>query len=150
MVFASYSFLFIFLPIALVGYYLVAQLGAEYAVAWLVLASLAFYAVWNPAFVILLVCSIAFNFVIGRAMLAREREEDSKSRDRLLVVGIAANLVLLFSFKYLGPILSWGHSISLAPSRFVFGVILPLGISFFTFTQIGYLLDCNHGRGKDL
>jgi D-alanyl-lipoteichoic acid acyltransferase DltB (MBOAT superfamily) len=150
MVFASYNFLFIFLPIALVGYYLVAKLGAGYAVTWLVLASLVFYAVWNPAFVILLVCSIAFNFVIGRAMLGREREEDSKSRDRLLLVGVAANLLVLFSFKYLGPILSWGHSISLVSSRLDFNVILPLGISFFTFTQIGYLVDCNHGRGRDL
>src|SRR5208283_2995913 len=101
MVFASYSFLFIFLPIALVGYYLVAKLGAEYAVAWLVVASLVFYAVWNPAFVILLVCSIAFNFVIGRAMLGHERDEDSKSRDHLLLVGVTANLLVLFSFKYL-------------------------------------------------
>jgi alginate O-acetyltransferase complex protein AlgI len=150
MLFASYNFLFIFLPIALVGYYLVAKLGAEYAVAWLVLASLVFYGVWNPAFVMLLVCSIAFNFVIGRAMLGRDREEDSKSRDRLLIVGVAANLLVLFSFKYLGPILSWGHSISLVSSRFDFNVILPLGISFFTFTQIGYLVDCNHGRGRDL
>ena len=150
MVFASYNFLFIFLPIALVGYYLVAKLGAEYAVTWLVLTSLVFYGAWNPAFVILLVCSIAFNFVIGRAMLGREREEDSKSRDRLLFAGVAANLLVLFSFKYLGPILSWGHSISLVSSRLDFNVILPLGISFFTFTQIGYLVDCNHGRGRDL
>lgn len=150
MIFASYSFIFIFLPIALVGYYHLAMLGTEYAVTWLVLASLAFYAAWNPAFVILLVCSIAFNFVMGRAMLGRESDEDSKSRDRLLSVGVAANLLLLFSFKYLGPILSWGHSISLVPSRFDFNVILPLGISFFTFTQIGYLVDCNHGRGRDL
>ena len=150
MVFSSYSFLFVFLPIALVGYYLVAKLGADCAVGWLVLASLAFYAAWNPAFVILLICSIAFNFVIGRAMLGREREVDTKSRNRLLSIGVAANLVVLFSFKYLGPILSWGHSISLIPSRFDFNIILPLGISFFTFTQIGYLVDCNHGRGKDL
>jgi D-alanyl-lipoteichoic acid acyltransferase DltB (MBOAT superfamily) len=150
MVFASYNFLLIFLPIALVGYYLATKLGAECAVAWLVLASLAFYAVWNPAFVILLLCSIAFNFLIGRAMLAREREKDSKSRNRLLFVGVAANLLLLFSFKYLGPILSWGHAVSLVSPRLNFNVVLPLGISFFTFTQIGYLVDCNHGRGRDL
>src|SRR5271154_690859 len=150
MIFSSFNFIFIFLPIALVGYYLVAKLGAEYAVAWLVLASLVFYAVWNPAFVILLVCSIAFNFVIGRAMFGHEREEDSKSRDRLLLIGVTANLLVLFSFKYLGPILSWGHSMSLVSSRFDLNVILPLGISFFTFTQIGYLVDCNHGRGRDL
>jgi len=150
MVFASYSFLFIFLPIALVGYYLVARLGSNYAVGWLVLASLAFYAAWNPAFVILLLCSIAFNFAVGRGLLARQNDEDKKSRYRLLFFGVAGNLLVLFSFKYLGAILSCGHSLSLIPSRFDFNIVLPLGISFFTFTQIGYLVDCNQGRGKDL
>ena len=150
MVFASFSFIFVFLPIALVGYYLVAKLGADYAVGWLVLASLVFYAVWNPVFVVLLLCSIAFNFAIGRAMLAREGEAAATSRNRLFVLGVAANLTVLFSFKYLGPILAWGHSLSLVSPRFDFNIILPLGISFFTFTQIGYLVDCDHGRGKDL
>lgn len=150
MIFSSYSFLFVFLPIALVGYYLVAKLGAQYAVGWLVLASLVFYAVWNPAFVILLICSIAFNFAIGRAMLGRGIAEERPFRHRLLLIGVAANLIVLFSFKYLGPILAWGQRISLVPSRFGFNIILPLGISFFTFTQIGYLVDCDHGRGKDL
>jgi len=150
MVFASYSFLFIFLPIALVGYYLAARLGANYAVGWLVLASLAFYAVWNPAFVILLVCSITFNFAIGRALLAPEREEDTKSRHRLLFIGVAGNLLPLIFFKYLGPALAYARSISLVSPEFDFKVILPLGISFFTFTQIGYLVECNHGGGRDL
>jgi D-alanyl-lipoteichoic acid acyltransferase DltB (MBOAT superfamily) len=150
MVFASYSFLFIFLPIALVGYYLVARLGANYAVGWLVLASLAFYAAWNPAFVILLLCSIAFNFAVGRGLLGRQNKEDKKSRQNLFFIGVAGNLSVLFAFKYLGPILAWGHSLSLIPSRFDFNIVLPLGISFFTFTQIGYLVDCNQGRGKDL
>jgi len=150
MVFASFSFVFIFLPIALVGYYLVGKLGANYAVGWLVLASLAFYAAWNPAFLALLVCSILFNFAVGRALVARQKEEDSKSRRRLFVLGVAGNLVPLFIFKYLGPTLSWAHSVSLVSPRFDFEVILPLGISFFTFTQIGYLVDCDHGRGKDL
>jgi alginate O-acetyltransferase complex protein AlgI len=150
MVFSSFSFIFVFLPIALVGYYLVAKLGAKYAVGWLVLASLVFYAMWNPVFVVLLLCSIAFNFSIGRAMLARDGEEHAKSRHRLLFGGVAANLLVLFSFKYLGPILAWGHSLSLVPTRFDFNIVLPLGISFFTFTQIGYLVDCNYGRGRDL
>lgn len=150
MVFASYSFLFIFLPIALVGYYLAARLGANYAVGWLVLASLAFYAVWNPAFVILLVCSIAFNFAIGQALLAPERKEDAKSRHRLLCAGIAGDLLPLIFFKYLGPALSYARSISLVSPEFDFKVILPLGISFFTFTQIGYLVECDDGREKDL
>ena len=150
MVFASYNFIFIFLPIALVGYYLAARLGASYAIGWLVLASLAFYAAWNPVFVILLVCSIAFNFAIGRALLAPERKEHKKSRHRLLFVGVAGNLLPLIFFKYLGPALSYAHSISLVSPEFDFKVILPLGISFFTFTQIGYLVECDHGRGRDL
>ena len=150
MVFASYNFIFIFLPIALVGYYLVATLGAAYAVGWLVLASLAFYAVWNPAFVLLLVCSIIFNFAVGRALLARQGEENANWRRRMLFLGVAGNLVPLFMFKYLGPVLSWAHSVSLVSPQFDFKVILPLGISFFTFTQIGYLVDCHYGRGKEL
>jgi len=150
MVFSSYSFLFIFLPIALLGYYLVAKLGPRYAVGWLVLASLAFYAAWNPAFVILLLCSIAFNFSIGQGLLARQRQEDSNSRTGLLMAGVGGNLLVLFSFKYLGPLLAWGRSVSLVSSHFDLNIILPLGISFFTFTQIGYLVDCNKGRGKDL
>jgi alginate O-acetyltransferase complex protein AlgI len=150
MVFASYNFLFIFLPTALVGYYLAAKLGTNYAIAWLVLASLGFYAAWNPAFVILLVCSIAFNFAIGQALLARDREEDTKSRHRLLFIGVAGNLLPLIFFKYLGPVLSVARSISLVSPDFDFKVILPLGISFFTFTQIGYLVDCDDGGGRDL
>ena len=150
MVFASYSFLFIFLPIALAGYYLATKLGANYAVSWLVLASLAFYAAWNPAFVILLVCSIGFNFAIGRALLAPKRQADTKSRHRLLFIGIAGNILVIFFFKYLATALSFARSISLVSPQFDFKVILPLGISFFTFTQIGYLVDCSHGRGRDL
>jgi alginate O-acetyltransferase complex protein AlgI len=150
MVFASFSFIFIFLPIVLVGYYLTAKAGANYAIGWLVLASLVFYGVWNPRFVILLLCSIAFNFTIGRALLAPERENDSKSRNRLLFIGVAGNLLPLIFFKYLGPALEYLSSISLVSPEFDFKVILPLGISFFTFTQIGYLVECDHGRGRDL
>src|SRR2546423_4287037 len=105
MIFASYSFLFIFLPLALAGYYVASKISATYAVAWLAVASLAFYAAWNPVFVALLLCSIAFNFAIGRGMLARGSEDDTKPRDRLLVVGIAGNLLTLAFFKYLAPIL---------------------------------------------
>ena len=150
MVFSSYSFLFVFLPIALIGYYRVGRLGSIYAIAWTVLASLTFYAVWNPYFVILLLVSIAFNFLIGQALLAPERAKNAKSRHRLLLVGVVGNLLPLAFFKYLGPALSWAQSVSLVSRDFDFKVILPLGISFFTFTQIGYLVDCDHGRGREL
>jgi alginate O-acetyltransferase complex protein AlgI len=149
MVFASYKFLFVFLPIALAGYRFAAKLGATQAVAWLVLASLAFYAAWNPAFVLLLIASIAFNFTIGR-LLVKARRGNGKAAKRWIRVGVAGNLLPLFFFKYLGPILSFAHSVSLIPSHIDLNIILPLGISFFTFTQIGYLVDCYNGKGGEL
>jgi D-alanyl-lipoteichoic acid acyltransferase DltB (MBOAT superfamily) len=150
MVFASYSFLFLFLPIAFVGYYLAARARVNLALTWLTLCSLAFYAAWNPAFVILLLCSIAFNFTLGRALLARAEDEDSSPRNRLLALGIAGNLLLLFYYKYLATLLSFAHHMSLISRDFDLKVILPLGISFFTFTQMGYLVDCHQGEGKDI
>ena len=150
MLFGSYSFLFIFLPIALAGYFFAARAGATYAVSWLVLASLAFYAVWNPTFVLLLLCSIGFNFAVGRALLSRESDEQEKSRNRLFVLGISGNLLPLFYFKYFGPIVFFAHAHALIAKDLDFKIILPLGISFFTFTQIGYLVDCYDGEGKDL
>jgi alginate O-acetyltransferase complex protein AlgI len=149
-VFASLSFLFIFLPIALVGYYIATKAGATFAVAWLTVCSLGFYACWNPKFVLLLVASIAFNFTVGRALLAPKREDDDRSRNRLLFIGVTGDLLPLIFFKYLGPMLSFAHSISLISPRIDLKVILPLGISFFTFTQIGYLVDCHEGEGRDL
>jgi alginate O-acetyltransferase complex protein AlgI len=150
MVFASYSFIFLFLPIAVIGYYMAARGGATYAVAWLTISSLAFYAAWNPAFVTLLLCSIAFNYGIGRALLKRATEEDSGPRNWLLALGIAGNLLPLVYFKYLGALLFLAHRFSLISRDFDFKVILPLGISFFTFTQIGYLVDCHAGEGKEI
>ena len=150
MLFSSYSFIFVFLPIALAGYYVASKIDAKAAVAWLTLCSLSFYAVWNPRFVILLLASIIVNFAIGRALLATEVDEDAKLRDLLLVFGVAVNLLPLFFYKYLGPILHFATSQSLISPRFDFKVILPLGISFFTFTQIGYLVDCHKGEGKEV
>ena len=149
MVFSSYPFLFLFLPIAFVGYCLAARFGATYAVGWLTLSSLGFYAVWNPVFVIFLLCSIAFNYTVGRALLARAHD-DSRSSNWLLALGVAGNLLPLAYFKYLGALLSFAQHVSLISRDFDFKVILPLGISFFTFTQIGYLVDCQEGEGKEI
>jgi alginate O-acetyltransferase complex protein AlgI len=149
-IFASYSFIFVFLPIALLGYYVATKVSLTFAVAWLTICSLAFYARWNPKFVILLIASIVFNFAIGRALLAPKREDDLQSRNRLLFIGVLGNLLPLIFYKYLGPMLSFAQSISLVSPRFDLKVILPLGISFFTFTQIGYLVDCHDGEGKEL
>jgi D-alanyl-lipoteichoic acid acyltransferase DltB (MBOAT superfamily) len=142
MLFNSYEFIFVFLPVAVAAYYLLGRWDARWAAGWLVLCSVGFYAWWNPSFVILLLGSIVFNYSVGTGIMASGPDRPAR-QSMLLVGGIAANLSLLFYYKYLFALLgffgilqgtSWGGS-----------MILPLGISFFTFTQIGYLVDCRQG-----
>jgi len=147
MLFNSYVFLCVFLPISVIAFYVAAHaFGSRAAKILLCVASFVFYGWWNPAFIILLVGSIAFNYFIS---LKLKGEEDRKpGQGWVLAFGVTANLGLLFYYKYLFPLLGFFHSIGL--SHFDYGsVILPIGISFFTFTQIGYLVDCHQGLVKD-
>ena len=134
MLFNSYAFLFGFLPLTLVGVFLLARWSAALAAGWLALASLAFYGYWNAAYVPLLVLSIVFNFFIGMAIAA------AASRRRLMVfAGVGANLLLLGYFKYADFFVA--NLNTLGAGYTLPGVLLPLGISFFTFTQIAFLMD---------
>jgi alginate O-acetyltransferase complex protein AlgI len=147
MLFNSYSFLLWFLPIALIGYYL---LGHYFrpgpAKIWLIAASFVFYGWWNAIFVLLLVASIAFNYLLSLAILATEEKPD---RQRLiLTIGIVLNLSALVYYKYLFALLGFIHEIGWMATD-LGSVILPLGISFFTFTQIGYLVDCQQGLVRE-
>jgi len=90
MLFNSYPFLFAFLPITLLGFYLVARASNVLAAGWLAVASLVFYGWWNPWYVILLVASIACNFAVGLAILRRHGDPASR---RLLAFGVTANLL---------------------------------------------------------
>ena len=134
MLFTSYVFLFAFLPVALAGFFLAAQLGGRTAGAlWLIAASFAFYGWWNPASVPLLAASVAGNYAAGRLLLALGGRPHAQAW--VLALAIAANLGLLIWFKYLAWLLGLGG----APDwmvRPIAGMGLPLGISFFTFTQI--------------
>lgn len=142
MLFNSLPFLLLFLPVALGGYYLAGALRPVVAAAWLCLVSLAFYSWWNPVFVTLLLGSIAFNYALSRAMLATEARP--RLQAWLLGAGIAANLALLFYYKYLAALLGFLATHGLTAHAMA-DTILPLGISFFTFTQLGFLLDCRAG-----
>jgi D-alanyl-lipoteichoic acid acyltransferase DltB (MBOAT superfamily) len=143
--FNSYAFLFLFLPVTLIAFFwLRDRFGRVISMHWLVLASFFFYGWWNPAYLLLIALSILFNFGLGRWMTARMRAgRESRS---LLVLGIAGNLLLLGYYKYAGffigtidGLTGWGLTVP--------HIVLPLGISFFTFTQIAYLVDV---REKDL
>jgi D-alanyl-lipoteichoic acid acyltransferase DltB (MBOAT superfamily) len=147
MLFNSYAFLFVFLPIAVAGYYALAHgFDTRAAKIWLCLASFVFYGWWNPAFVLLLLGSIAFNYTLSTRLAGEDTPGSHHSA--LLAFGVIANLMLLSYYKYLFPLLGLFHDIGW--SHIDYGsVILPIGISFFTFTQIGYLVDCRQGVVTD-
>jgi alginate O-acetyltransferase complex protein AlgI len=144
-VFSSLAFIFCYLPLALLGFLICARFGHRFAAFWLVLASLAFYAYWRVSFLPLLLISIAFNYGIGWVLYRTE------ARPRLsggvLLFGVAADLLTLFYYKYAAALAaSLGfQSIGDIPLH---DIVLPLGISFFTFTQIGYLVDVQQGVTK--
>jgi D-alanyl-lipoteichoic acid acyltransferase DltB (MBOAT superfamily) len=136
--FNSHAYLIYFLPIAALGFFAFGR-NPRWAVRWLVATSLFFYAWWNPLHLPLILASIAANFAFAR------RIEHAVHRKRWLVAGIAANLVLLGVFKYADFILRTLAQAGLVP-LVQLDLALPLGISFFTFTQIAFLVDV--GRRK--
>jgi D-alanyl-lipoteichoic acid acyltransferase DltB (MBOAT superfamily) len=146
LLFNSYVFVCAFLPLALAGYYATARYGRRPAILWLVCASFVFYGWWNPAFVPLLAISIAFNYAASRLIGATETRPTLQGW--LLKLAIAANLAALVYYKYAMWLVGLLDAAGLLHAG-LHGIVLPLGISFFTFTQIGYLLDCRHGIAKD-
>lgn len=148
MLFNSFEFLLGFLPVTLVVFYLLGSSSRRAAAVWLAAASLFFYGWWDPKYVLLLAASVAVNFCFGLALARAVVSASERVRGRLLFVAIAANLALLSYFKYAGFI---GANINaLTGTRFVMeGIVLPLGISFFTFTQIAFLVDTYRGYVRE-
>jgi alginate O-acetyltransferase complex protein AlgI len=142
MLFNSYPFIFLFLPVALAGYFLLGRFGNLAAVIWLALASLAFYAVSNWPFVALLLASIAFNHLIGWLLIVRRLRDGF--RFSVLTAGVAGDLLVLGTFKYAGFLVANFNAIF--STGFSVNVLLPVGISFYTFTQIAFLVDAYRGK----
>src|SRR6476620_1590058 len=138
MLFNSFSFLLLFLPIVAGVYAILEQyFPPAWRQAWLLAASLLFYSWERPSFLPLLVGSILVNWWIGQKMASHEEE---RSRSRLLRIGLAGNIGFLCCVKYthfiLGQVMSlWGAHPTLPVWEF------PLGVSFFTLTQVMYLVD---------
>ena len=142
MLFNSYSFIFIFLPIVLVGYFVVGRIGARAPVIWLALASLVFYSFSNWPFVALLLGSIAFNYLIGWLLISRRLR--AGPRFAVLTVGVTGDLLALGVFKYAGFLVANFNAV-FSTSAAV-SILLPVGISFYTFTQIAFLVDAYRGK----
>ncbi len=132
MLFNSYEFIFLFLPITLTGFYLISRISHKSAALFLLASSLFFYAWWQPIFLPLLVGSAIFNFVMGN-QISRTRLAGGNTR-AVLTAAIMANIFLLCYYKY-------QHFIGAIFGLSLDKVEMPLGISFFTFTQIAYLID---------
>ena len=146
MLFNSYFYLLLFLPLAALGQVLLntAPVRARAANAnlwWLNLCSCFFYGWWNPAYLPLLLFSICTNFVLGR-QLARTRSAS------WLALGVMLNLALLGYFKYTGFVLATANA-WLGTTYHAPGIVLPLAISFFTFNQIAFLVDARDGLAQE-
>lgn len=144
MLFNSYEFIFLFLPITVVGFAALSDRYHTAALIWLTAASLLFYFWWEPKTSWVLVVSIASNFYFGWKIGAF-RETASK---RFLIAGVIANFLLLGIFKYTGFVVDVVNE-SLGSGIERPAIDLPLGISFFTFTQIAYLVDAYRRETKD-
>jgi alginate O-acetyltransferase complex protein AlgI len=146
MLFNSYVFIFLFLPITLVVFFTLSKFHlAKSALAWLTVTSLFFYGFWNPPFLILMLVSIVFNHRMGR--LIEEAELNSKKAFYLMWAGLIGNLALIGYYKYTDFILSTINSFAGTDIPLT-KIFLPLGISFYTFTQMGYLVDAYRGETK--
>ena len=147
MLFNSYIFIFCFLPVTLVIFFGLARFRQiEAAKIWLTISSLFFYAYWNIAYLPLMVISIVFNHQIG-GWIASSKPKSSQAKT-LLWIGIIVNLIVIAYYKYANFFLSSVQGfvrINFALPE----IILPLAISFYTFTQIAYLVDAYRGETKE-
>jgi alginate O-acetyltransferase complex protein AlgI len=142
MLFNSYTFIFAYVPIVVGGCFaLSARFGARIAQDWLILASLAFYGVWNLQFLPLLLGSIVFNFVAAKTMI----RSGPALRQTCLILAITVDLALLGYYKYANFFVTGFDELSGA-QWFLGTIALPLGISFYTFQQITLLVDVSQGR----
>ncbi|MCR5108889.1 MAG: MBOAT family protein, partial [Lachnospiraceae bacterium] len=144
MVFSSIVFAFIFLPIVVVLYFLAKP---EYRNYILLAASLIFYSYGEPRFVFIMIISIIINYLLARLIDIYKYKERIRAAKTVLVIDIAANLLLLFVFKYLNfsvTILNTVFKIDMTNP----GIALPIGISFFTFQALSYCIDVYRGTVK--
>lgn len=149
MLFTTFDFIFIYLPIVFTIYFILNKLRLiRLGIAFLAVASIFFYGYWNYIYVPLIIASFTFNFFVGSKLCAiatkLEGQEKAKKPKGFLTFGILANITLLGYYKYTDFFIENFNGI-FGSSVPIMHVILPLGISFFTFTQIAFLVDCYRG-----
>lgn len=146
MLFNSFEFLLLFLPVALGGFHLTSRLGRpRLALIWLVTCSLVFHGYWKASYTWLFVVSIVANYAFAMACRPAGQAQDGRRRIWTLWAGLAFNLGLLMYFKYAGFLADLVVR-SGGPFVDVGEIALPLAISFYTFQQVSFLTDTHAGR----
>ncbi len=150
MLFNSYEFIFVFLPITFFIYFFLNHKRlTELSNAFLFAASLFFYSWWNVAYLPLILTSITFNYFIGNRIIEARREEgNGVSARATMIYGVVVNLGLLGYFKYTDFFIS-NVNLAFGAEFTMLKIVLPLAISFFTFQQIAYLVDNYRGHSKE-
>lgn len=147
MLFNSYIFIFAFLPITFIGYYALNHFKLyNISNLFLVGMSLWFYGYFNQRYLLIICCSILANFLLSKSMEYWKNKADIQKI--ILSLGICGNIAVIFYFKYYDFFLenlnaAFGKSFELK------NIVLPLGISFFTFQQISYLIDSYRGETQE-
>lgn len=136
MLFNSFIFILIFLPLSIVGYFVLNKLNENLAKLFLLLMSLWFYGYFNPAYLMIIIVSIAVNHLLS-VLLVRI---DDKMRKAVLIIGIIFNIIIIGYYKYLSFI-EWNMNHFFGTDFVIKSVVLPLGISFYTIQQISFLID---------
>lgn len=149
MLFTTAQFCLVFLPIVIIGYYLFGRFSPLLSAGWLFLSSVIFYGYWMPEFTFLLIASILLNFKLGGTIAKLDPINSTEIKQRQakiwLITGVVVNLILLGYFKYANFFIeNVNHALGFEWS--LGKIILPIGISFYTFTQIAFLAD-SYSRG---
>ncbi|HKU63651.1 MAG TPA: MBOAT family protein [Rhizomicrobium sp.] len=147
MLFNSFTFILLFLPTTLFGYVILGSWRRKWAAAWLVVASMTFYAYWDPRYLPLLLTSIFVNFLAGR-ILANFLPNKTVLRRLFFALSIGFNLALLGYFKYANFFVAT-FADATGFDFVIPKIILPLGVSFFTFTQIAFLVDVYRSEASE-
>ena len=144
MLFNSFSFILLFLPVVFIGFHLLARRGGQRAAAvWLIAASFVFYAAWRPSQIWFPLLSLAFNYFIARQL----HQRTGCAKLAALWGGVLLNVVLLAGFKMeVAGLLGGPTGQASAAYSTTQAIIIPLGISFVTFQQIAFLVDSYKGR----
>ncbi|MBE5831825.1 MAG: MBOAT family protein [Butyrivibrio sp.] len=155
MQFNSYIFILCFLPLTLIGYFGLNSLGRDrLAKLYLLIMSLWFYGYFNVSYLFIICGSIVANFAISRLMEStlvtggKSGEEIAGARRLLMIAGVIFNVAVIFYFKYYNFFVQ-NLNVAFGTDFVLKNIVLPLGISFFTFQQISFIVDAYRGEVKD-